>query len=99
MDDIYFLMHMRNPTMVPYLTANDYTRPAQVQTAIAGLEQGQVKYVLWDTDLDHPVASDAPTDHLGPLRDYLHQHYRETTRFDCQFSGECVALERVAPKQ
>ena len=95
MDDMYLLMHLRNPTQVPYLTANDYTRPEQVLDAITSLERDRVKYVLWNDDLDHPIASDAPGDHLAPMRDYLHRHYHLTTSFDCQFSGECQVFERI----
>ncbi|MGO9450682.1 MAG: hypothetical protein ACLQDV_06485 [Candidatus Binataceae bacterium] len=95
MDDMYVLMHLHNPAPVPYLTANDYTRPEQVRETIAGLERGQVKYILWDDDLDHPVASDAGSDHLAALRDYMQKHYELVTSFDCQFSGECGVYQRT----
>jgi hypothetical protein len=63
--------------------------------ALRTLDRQKVKYILWDTDLDHPVPSDAPTDHLGPLREYLHRHYALITSFDyCQFEAECQVFER-----
>ncbi len=77
--DFYFLLGLKNPATVPYITPDDFTRPQNVADAVAGLEAHKVEIVLWAAFLDMPPIP--ATDHLHPLRAYLRQHYRILQRF------------------
>jgi hypothetical protein len=79
--DPYFILNLRNPTPSPRVENNGYTTPEQVVEAIRGLKQHQVRYILWSPNTDSglgaiPYREDPSDDHLGPLRDYIHAHYR-----------------------
>ena len=74
--DVYFLLGLRNPAEVAFLTPTDYTRPEQVRQVIKALEIHRVKFVIWRVQLDLLYENRTEGDHLGPLRDYLHQRYR-----------------------
>ncbi len=75
--DAYFYLDLRNPTPLSSIENNGYTPPEQVEEVIRGLEQHQVRYILWSPQaLDILQTSKNPSDdHLGPLRDYIHSHY------------------------
>ena len=69
-----FALKLQNPGRVAFITPTDYTRPEEVADLMQGLEQHQVRFVSWYQGLDDvPVGPDA--DHLGPLRQYLKEHY------------------------
>ena len=70
-----FYLRLRDISGVPFLTTTDFTRPEQVRRIIEALERHQVQFVEWDTDL-HSTSAGPGGDHLGPLRDYLREHYR-----------------------
>ena len=74
----YFPLDLRNPTPLPFVTNNGYTTTEQVAEVIQGLERHHVRYVSWSPpDLDILPEWEKPSDdHLGPLRDYIHSHYR-----------------------
>jgi len=76
--DMYFYLDLRNPTPLPFLTNCAYTTTEQVAEATRGLAQHRVQYVVWSpSQLDTIPDWESPGDnHLGPLRDYLHDHYR-----------------------
>lgn len=69
----YFLLGLRSPAVVSFLSGTDYMRPDQVRNLIESLERHRVTPVLWCTDLD--PGGIRPDDNLGPLRDYLRAHY------------------------
>jgi hypothetical protein len=69
----YFLLGLRSPAVVSFLSGTDYMRPDQVRNLIESLERHRVSPVLWCTDLG--PGGIRPDDHLGPLRDYLRAHY------------------------
>lgn len=71
--DFYFLLDLRNPGPVPFITPYEYTRPGEVQAVLDGLEQHRVKIVLWTPSLDSP--ENPQGDHLAPLRAYIRRHY------------------------
>jgi len=71
----YFLLGLRSPAVVSFLTDTDYLRPEQVRNVIESLEKYHVTPLLWCRDLDPGVHGFHPGDHLGPLRDYLRTHY------------------------
>jgi len=79
---LYFLLDLRNPAEVPFLTPTDYTRPEQVQRTVQALEKHRVPFVVWSVDLDLPEPDQVGGDHLGPLRAYLRAHYRVVKTFD-----------------
>lgn len=79
--DIYFLLGLRNPAEVPFLTATDYTRPEQVRNVVEALERYRVRFVLWSVDLDLRDEDHPSGDHLGPLRTFLHKRYQVVKTF------------------
>jgi hypothetical protein len=70
----YFLLGLRSPAMVSFLSDTDYMRPEQVRDLVENLEGRRVQVVRWCPDLDTSVRAD---DHLGPLREYLFSNYRD----------------------
>jgi hypothetical protein len=84
--DMYFSLNLRNPTPMPFVVNNAFTTRDQVAEVIRGLKQHPVRYILWshnkDDDLDTiPYWENPSDDHLGPLRDYIHSHYRPVEVF------------------
>lgn len=77
--DFYFILQLRNPGPVAFITPDEYTRPEEVQALLAGLEQHHVKTLLWTPALDVPASSQG--DHLPPLRLYIRQHYHVSSTF------------------
>jgi hypothetical protein len=71
--DFYFLLELKDPGPVPFITPYEYTRPEDVQGVLKGLESHHVEIVLWAPALDTP--QDPRGDHLAPLRSYLRNHY------------------------
>jgi hypothetical protein len=80
----YFYLDLRNPTPVPRLVNNGYTTTEQVAEVIRGLQQHHVRYISWKLDLDAalPKWENTCDAHLGPLRNYIHDHYRLAAVFD-----------------
>lgn len=70
-----FLLNLRDPARVAYVTATDYTRPEQVANVIEGLKKHPVKYVIWSTALALPRGKSLSSSHLAPLYAYLSSHY------------------------
>jgi hypothetical protein len=86
---VYFLLEVKNPTKLITITSTDFTRPEQVQSALRDLEEHQVSLVIWSNDLDageRPL----PGDHIQPVRDYVHAHYRVIKNFQ-----EATVWERL----
>ena len=54
-----------------------YTTPEQVAEVIRGLEQHQVRYILWRPDYLGilPESENPSDDYLRPLQSYIHSHY------------------------
>lgn len=73
-----FLFGLENPAPLSSVTANNYTRPEQVESTLARLRARPVRFVLWSDELENSRAAD---DNLQPLRLYLRQHYRLAMRF------------------
>jgi len=77
--DFYFILKLRNPAPVAFITPYEYTRPEEVHAVLAGLEQHQVKTVLWASALD--LSTSPQGDHLSPLRLYIREHYHISRTF------------------
>jgi len=92
-NDLNFLLDLRDPSPIPYLTPSGYTRPEQVRETIRGLESHPVKYVYWSSDLDLPPEVAHTSNHLAPLRAYLHSHYQLAKRIDLE-SFQCSFWEK-----
>ncbi len=87
---VYFLLELKNPTKLMTITTADFTRPEQVQSALHDLEEHQVPLIIWSNDLDGKERP-LPGDHIQPVRDYLHAHYRAIENFE-----EATVWERLA---
>lgn len=74
--DTYFVLGLRNPTPMSFITRSDYTRPEQVQDVMRALDEQPPRLVLWSVGLDYPWFDSSEADHLSPLRAYLRSHYR-----------------------
>jgi len=80
--DMYFMLNLRTPAEVPFLTTSDYTRPEQVLDVLNGLQAHRVRFVMWWPELDLPDDAAHPEgDHLGPVRAYLRRHYHVVKTF------------------
>jgi len=71
----YIPLGLLNPVYVDTLWPNEESRPEFVKRSIAELEAKQVPHILWSRNLDYSDPANPQSDHLGPLRDYLHEHY------------------------
>ncbi len=78
-----FLLGLRNPAKVPFLTRSDFTRPEQVRELVESLEKQRVRFVWCQPDReDLPGARLPPSgDHLGPFLAYLRSHYHVAKSF------------------
>jgi hypothetical protein len=95
--DMNFYLDLRNPTPMPTILDSGYTTPRQVADVIQGLERNQPRYILWNNADLLPIEEwESPSDaHLGPLRDYIHNHYGLTKVFEAPDSRDEI-WERVA---
>lgn len=75
-NELNYLLDLRDPSPIPFVTSTDYTRPEQVQQTIKGLERHPAKYVYWSSNLDMPSEAGRGQNHLAPLRAYLEAHYQ-----------------------
>jgi hypothetical protein len=82
--DEYFLLGLRNPAEVSFVTDSIYTRPDQVQNAVEMLEKYRVEFVMWSTWLDVHRSPGEDGSSEAPLRRYLNAHYHMVKGFDDQ---------------
>ncbi len=75
-NELNYLLDLRDPSPIPFVTASDYTRPEQIQETIEGIKKHPAKYVYWSSDLDMPPEAHQGQSHLAPLRAYLLAHYQ-----------------------
>jgi hypothetical protein len=81
---VYIPLQRRNPVYLDTVWPNEESRPEYVQRSIAELEAKNVRYILWSPGLNWPDPERPWADHLGPLRDYLHEHYQRVEVFSDQ---------------
>lgn len=70
---LYTLLDLQNPTALPFIEPNDYTRPYQVLRLVKRLQEFQPKYIYWSFQ---PGDTDLPGDRLYPLAVELHNSYQ-----------------------
>jgi hypothetical protein len=80
--DTYFLLGLKSPAEISFLSKTDYTRPDQVRNLVESLEEQHVPLVLWDPHLDPGDHGRQVGDNLEPLRDYLQTHYHVVKVFE-----------------
>jgi len=80
----YIPLRLLNPVYVDTVWPNEESRPEFVKRSIEELEAKQVPHILWSQNLDYSDPASPHSDHLGPLRDYLHEHYRRVQVFSDQ---------------
>jgi hypothetical protein len=79
---VYFNLDLRNPSPVTFLSDSGYNTPQQVSEVIRGLEQHQVRYILWLTQVLGPdPVRPTPQHHPSALRDYVRTHYQWVRTF------------------
>jgi len=80
---IAFTLRLRNAARVAFLRPTDYTRPEEVEDAMEALQKFQVRFVSWYIGLDgeKDAARHPEGNHLAPIRQYLHEHYRLAQTF------------------
>jgi hypothetical protein len=83
--DEYFLLGLRDPAEVSFVTDSVYTRPEQVRNAVAMLDKHTVRFVMWSAWLDVPRRPGADGS-IAPLRAYLRAHYHPVKEFDEQYA-------------
>jgi hypothetical protein len=80
--NVYPPLQLRSPAYLDVLFTNEETRPEFVDVNVQQLERTKVKYILWSPVLNEQRDSRGPWEnHLGPLRTYLHSHYRRVQVF------------------
>jgi hypothetical protein len=81
---LYYLLHLRNPVPIFFVTASGFTRPEQVRDVAAALARTRPRYVLWSIWLDTPRFGDRElfdTQLLAPIRACLHANYHLVWNF------------------
>jgi len=79
--EVYFALHLRNPTEVPFVLNTGYTRPEQVRNVVESLERRRVRFVLWSKLSESEFGRRAQGNHLEPLLRYLRSRYRPVKSF------------------
>jgi hypothetical protein len=77
----YYLLELKNPIKLPFLTNNGYTLSRQVSEAVRDLQQSQPQLVYWAAELNADQAEDHSGDHLDPLRAYVRDRYEPLKTF------------------
>jgi hypothetical protein len=78
---ILFALQVKNPAPIDGFVPFDYTRPEQVTATIQALELNKVPMLMLNPAMFTDPKSTPSSDHLGPLRAYLAEHYRVTMTF------------------
>jgi len=73
--DLAYLLDLRDPARVAYVTGSDYTRPEQVSNVVDSLKNHTVEYVFWSPAVDLAQEDANSPNHLGPLYAYLRSNY------------------------
>ena len=74
----YAPLELRNPTPVDVLGATDITLPVWVDEVVEWLDKSTTIFVVWKSETERGAVSGGkyrPSDHLGPLRRYMREHY------------------------
>ena len=96
--DIYFYLGLRNPTILPRAVTNGYTTAPQVSQAIGELEQHKPRFIFWGIGdpLVVPPWEDPADEHLQPMLDYIHSHYKRVQVYP-NLGGSDEIWGRTAP--
>jgi hypothetical protein len=70
--DINYIACLRNPSTIPAISNNGYTRPEQIASLIDALERDHTRFIEPTDDL----TADVPGSSIKPFAEYLHRHYR-----------------------
>jgi hypothetical protein len=85
---IFFPLALRPVGETPGYDDTDYTRPKQVESAVAALERYRTRLIQWPPDSTDPKLYRPQGDHLEPLRKYVQRNYHLVKRFDSSTSDE-----------
>jgi hypothetical protein len=86
--ELFFPLALRDPAEVSDFDNTDFTRPEQVQNAVAALERHRVRFIQWPPSIRSAGLQHPEEDHLDPLRAYLREHYHLAKRFDSATEDE-----------
>ncbi len=89
---LYVLFGLRNPTGLWWLTSCNFTRPEQVPGVLQGLKQHEAPLILWSAGVDWKCGPN--TDHIQPIREYLHRDYRRIGTFRDAFESTVFVWRR-----
>jgi hypothetical protein len=76
--DLGFYLMLENPAPVDFINMDDSTRPEWVAASVHALEQHPPRFVILYSE-DSSILKH--NDHSGPLRQYVHDHYRLAQTF------------------
>ncbi len=77
--NLNLILGMKNPSRLPWVEPDDYTRPEQIADLVKALQYKPTRFVIWFDYLDQIHGTG---DHLQPLRAYLRDHYTLAQRYD-----------------
>lgn len=77
--DADFFFDMKDPSRVPWVEPDEYTRPEEVGRLIATLQFQPGTTIFWPQSAWNDKGTG---DHLQPLRKYLRQHYQPVHQFE-----------------
>jgi hypothetical protein len=78
---LYLPLGLRNPLFLDDLSTYTQKRPQDIMRTIGELDRNSVRYVLWQPRIDHRDPT-RPWDYqLTPMREYLHDRYRQVHIF------------------
>ena len=85
---IFFPLALRPMDRTTGYDNTGFTRPEDVQNAIATLEKYPMRFIEWPPGISDPKFYLAEEDHLGPLKKYVQVNYHLVKRFDSLYGSE-----------
>ena len=81
MPPMYVPFHLINPAAIAGYDTTEYTRPEQISALLQSLRTHAVPLMILPSEQKYLQPTGLPSDHLGPLRDYLYSNYVLTRDF------------------
>lgn len=91
---LYSAFHMKNPAAIEGYDPSEYTRPEQALALVDALASHPVPLLVLRRSREFLRATESPSDHLGPFREYVSRNYRLIKTFP---TGDDV-WQRIGPQ-